>query len=332
MEEIAIATVMTTDIDVVEPGHSLVSILDRMRNEHLSCVPVVENGRPVGVISERDVVCALAGQLHGDLLPATAKELMSGPPITISESASVESGIRLQEDRGIRRLLVVDRDGRLVGVLIQSNLVEAQTQALRGERDRLEARVDDRTEQLRLANERLEHMALVDPMLGTGNRRAMDQHLTRLQGLSERFGHGFGVVMFDIDEFKKFNDRYGHPEADEALADVARAAQSAICPGDILFRFGGEEFVVTLPKTSEAGALAAAERIRGAVEALQIPHESSGHGVVTVSLGVSIVGPETGNVDLSNVIRAADDSLYQAKQAGRNRAGAVIGPEMEGSG
>jgi diguanylate cyclase (GGDEF)-like protein len=322
-----IGSVIAQDFVSITPDDSLVSVLDRMRDGRLSCVPVVEGGLPVGVISERDILCLLAKKLNGESFPATARGLMSGPPITIHAHASVDAAVRLQHRRRIRRLLVVDDDGRLVGILTQSDLVDAQTQALRADRDQLEVYVCERTEELRLANERLEHMSMVDPMLGTGNRRAMDQHLARLQGLSEQFGRGFAVLMLDIDNFKSFNDHYGHPEADAALGDMVSAVQGAIRPCDVLFRFGGEEFVVTLPETDEDGAVETAERIRGAVEALQIPHELSSHAVMTVSLGVHVIGPETGRVDISSVIRAADASLYDAKENGRNKTGKAVSSE-----
>lgn len=323
---------MTTEIEVVAPGETLANVLDLMQSRRLSCLPVVEDGRPVGVISERDVVSVLTGHLHGERLPATAAHLMSAPPITILGSASIETAVRLQQDRGIRRLLVVDDAGRLIGLVTQSDLVEAQTLALEHERDRLEEHVSERTEALRLANQRLEQLALVDPMLGTGNRRAMDRELARLQGLANRFGRGFALVMFDIDEFKKFNDRYGHPEADLAMGSLVKATQGTIRRSDSLYRFGGEEFVVTLPEANGDGALAEAERIRAVVEALQIPHELSVHRILTVSLGVSVALPGAGLADVTGMIRAADASLYQAKEHGRNRTGNLMFPEVAGSG
>lgn len=181
MQSVQMGALMTTEIEVVAPGETLAHVLDLMQCRRLSCVPVVEDGRPIGVISERDVVRVLTGRLHGKSLPATAAHLMSAPPITILGGASIETAVRLQQDRGIRRLLVVDDAGRLIGLVTQSDLVEAQTLALEHERDRLEEHVAERTEALRLANQRLEQLALVDPMLGTGNRRAMNRELARLQ-------------------------------------------------------------------------------------------------------------------------------------------------------
>lgn len=327
MKDLTVGNVITQDFESVGPDDSLVSVMNRMCDGHLSCVPVIANGLPIGVITERDVLSLLARMLNGDTFPTTARGVMCSPPITIHVQASIDAAIRLQSRRRIRRLLVVDDDDRLVGILTQSDLVDAQTEALRAERDRLEIHVSERTEELRLVNERLEHMSLVDPMLGTGNRRAMDQYLSRLQGLAEQFGRGFSVLMLDIDDFKKFNDRYGHSEADAALCDMVSAVQRAIRPSDVLFRFGGEEFVVTLPEADEEKALEIAERIRGSVEALQIPHELSSHTVMTVSLGLHVVPAETRNVDPSAVIRAVDASLYDAKANGRNRTGRAFSSE-----
>ncbi len=330
MEPVKLAEVMTRHIETATRNTPLVDVLESMRKQRLSCIPVIEDWLPVGVISERDVVEALADQAHGEPLPRIASELMTSPAITLHEEASVEAAIRLLDRRKIRRVIIVGGDGGMIGLITESNLVQAQALALERERDQLEEHVAMRTEQLRMLNERLEHMALVDPMLGVGNRRALDKELDRQQALAERFGRGFALIMFDIDEFKKLNDHYGHPEADAALGDLVGAAHSAIRGSDVLYRFGGEEFVVALPETEADDAVASAERIRGAVEALQIPHEPSRHGVVTVSLGIAVVAPNSGSADPAGVLRAADASLYEAKEGGRNRAGPVMRPEMAG--
>lgn len=317
---VRIEDIMTTDVHTVEAGVSLCTTLEKMRDGRHSCLPVVEGRVPIGMISERDVVRALAAALEGEALPETAGEFMSSPPITVAAEASEDMAIRIVQKHGIRRLLVVDEKGELIGIVTQSDLVRAQTLVVAHERDQLEERVAQRTEQLRIVNLRLEHMALVDPLVGIGNRRAMDKELNRLQELATRYGRGFAVVMFDIDEFKKYNDHYGHPTADQVLVDVADAAQQAIRGADALFRYGGEEFIVSLPETSSEGALAAAERIRQAIEALGIAHVGSSHQVVTVSLGAALANPQAAAVDWPRVVNAADTALYRAKEGGRNRS------------
>jgi diguanylate cyclase (GGDEF)-like protein len=126
--------------------------------------------------------------------------------------------------------------------------------------------------------------------------------------------------MLDVDHFKKYNDRYGHPAGDQCLIRVAEAmAASLRQPGDLVARFGGEEFIAVLPQTDASLAHKAAERIRLAVEALLMPHEgSTTTSVVTVSLGVASCRTRPDQAEAA-LISAADAALYRAKQAGRNR-------------
>ncbi len=316
---IRIGEVMAQQLNCASPNTSLREVLERMRSGRHSCMPVVEGERPVGLISERDIVRILVAQLHGECLPACASDLMTSPPITIDKESRTEEAVEALRSHRIRHLLVVDEEGNLVGLVTRSDLLRAQAIALERERDLLEERVAQRTESLQELNDRLQHMSLVDPLLGIGNRRAMNAELTRLQRSAERYGRGFSVILFDIDYFKRYNDHYGHPEADAVLCEIAAVTQETIRGVDFLYRYGGEEFLVSLPETGSHGAGRAAERIRLAIAGLGIPHEPSEHGVVTVSLGVVVADPAVEPVKWPRLVNQADTALYRAKQAGRNR-------------
>jgi diguanylate cyclase (GGDEF)-like protein len=123
-----------------------------------------------------------------------------------------------------------------------------------------------------------------------------------------------------VDFFKKYNDTYGHLAGDACLQQVAKAIQLAVKrPADVVARYGGEEFVVILPETGAAGALHVADQILRQVSSLKIPHESSEISeYVTVSVGVATTLP-TPEVEPSELVKKADESLYNAKQNGRNR-------------
>src|SRR5581483_3565624 len=124
--------------------------------------------------------------------------------------------------------------------------------------------------------------------------------------------------MIDVDCFKPYNDRYGHPAGDECLRRVSRAIEETLPrPGDIVARFGGEEFAVLLPNTDEAGAAVMADRIRRAVLALAIEHDASVALVVTISAGVAALAPG-GLEGVEALVRRADQALYRAKHLGRN--------------
>ena len=125
--------------------------------------------------------------------------------------------------------------------------------------------------------------------------------------------------MIDIDWFKGFNDRYGHPAGDVCLQQVAAALANQVQrPADLATRLGGEEFAVLLPSTEEIGAHQVAERIRAAVAGLNMPHASSALGHLTVSIGVATIRPFGSEHEAAQLVSWADQALYAAKAAGRN--------------
>lgn len=183
----------------------------------------------------------------------------------------------------------------------------------------LSATVEERTRELAAANALLQRISSQDSVTGIANRRTFDEKLAEEWGRAARQDRPLSVVMIDIDDFKRFNDNYGHQKGDECLRRVADALQQgAARTGDLAARYGGEEFVILLPDTDAAGAVGVAERLRCDVEALAIPHAfASTVKQVTVSAGVSTLFPR---VDPSHdeIINRADRHLYQAKHTGRN--------------
>jgi diguanylate cyclase (GGDEF)-like protein len=156
--------------------------------------------------------------------------------------------------------------------------------------------------------------ALVDPLTGVNNRAAMDVVLRREVELARRRGSSLAVILLDIDHFKQVNDTYGHPTGDACLQAVAHCVQDSIRLSDLLFRCGGEEFLVLLSQTEPEGAAQLAERIRHNVSQMRLP--AIGKHRLTVSLGVAELGVHDGVAD---VYERADRALYQAKHGGRNR-------------
>jgi diguanylate cyclase (GGDEF)-like protein len=205
----------------------------------------------------------------------------------------------------------------------------------------LEAKVVTRTRELRLANQQLEQeieeriqaeqalnqlntqlvaMARVDALTQVANRRQFNEHIETEWRRMRRLQAPLSMILCDIDFFKRYNDRYGHPAGDDCLRQVAAAMKGQVKrPGDLLARYGGEEFVIVLPDTPLVGATHVAEEVRKAVMALAIPHEGSDvHAAVTLSLGVATCHP-TAEGNHQMLTQKADDALYQAKQQGRNR-------------
>jgi two-component system chemotaxis family response regulator WspR len=126
-------------------------------------------------------------------------------------------------------------------------------------------------------------------------------------------------MLCDIDHFKLYNDTYGHLAGDEVLKRVAGVISQNLRTGDTAYRYGGEEFLVMLPEQSVGSATVAAERLRRRVEELAIPHEAKAPpGVVTISVGLAAHAPGEGK-PLEELLKEADEALYDAKEAGRNR-------------
>jgi diguanylate cyclase (GGDEF)-like protein len=144
------------------------------------------------------------------------------------------------------------------------------------------------------------------------------QRLGLLINTAEREARPLSVFIFDIDHFKKYNDTQGHLAGDEVLRGVARVLEQSLRPGDVPSRYGGEEFLVAMPDTDKGDALRAADRIREAIASHAFPHAASQPlGRLTISGGVAAL--RTDGVDSTELIRHADQALYEAKAGGRNR-------------
>lgn len=167
------------------------------------------------------------------------------------------------------------------------------------------------------SEERFAEMANEDALTGLGNRRAFDTRLAQLQAQSRRQNDSFGFLMIDIDQFKLYNDHFGHPAGDVALRHIADCIKRNLFrETDFAGRYGGDEFVVLLPAAKPLAVLAIGKRICAGVERLAIPHAIPGR-MLTVSVGSAVVGAGS-RLDPAKIVALADGALYQAKCTGRN--------------
>lgn len=174
-------------------------------------------------------------------------------------------------------------------------------------------------QKLHEANELLRHLSSVDGLTGVNNRRSFDERFEIEWQRSIQNSTPLSLIMLDIDCFKSFNDTYGHQGGDECLKQVAKTIFNVLeKPLDGVYRYGGEEFSVILPETTKEGAQIVAEKIRIAIEKLEIPHASSTVSEwVTISLGTATTVP-TKCTPWTDLVAAADKALYRAKNEGRN--------------
>lgn len=193
---------------------------------------------------------------------------------------------------------------RLIRVMNQQNNIQNEL---------LEAR-----DKLIEVNHSLKLLALEDALTGLSNRRQFDLFILAEMGRARRTHTSLALLMIDVDHFKSFNDHYGHLAGDECLRKLSTIITDNIQrPGDLAARFGGEEFTVVLPGTDYVGAFLVAEKIRRAVQQMDIKHSGSAEGIVTVSLGVCAYN-QTSQSEPEDLIGAADKALYVAKASGRN--------------
>jgi diguanylate cyclase (GGDEF)-like protein len=163
--------------------------------------------------------------------------------------------------------------------------------------------------------QRLVHESKTDPLTGLLNRRHFTELCELEQGRARRHGFPFSVLMIDIDHFKRINDSHGHPVGDQTIKALALMCRTSLRVHDLAARFGGEEFVLTLPQTDTEGATVVGERLRRKAEALAVA-VAAGEVHFTVSIGIASSRKE---LEFKTIVENADQALYRAKQSGRNR-------------
>src|SRR5256885_582933 len=180
------------------------------------------------------------------------------------------------------------------------------------------AQLSQRERELIATNDRLTVMASIDMLSGLANRRGFQSRLDFEWLKAQQYASELSLLMIDVDHFKLYNDTYGHPEGDACLTRLGETL-AGIAADTMGFagRYGGEEFCLLLPNTSAAGALQVGETVRAAVQNLGLPHATSSHQTVTVSVGVACTLP-TDSQRPGDLIEAADAALYAAKHHGRN--------------
>lgn len=172
---------------------------------------------------------------------------------------------------------------------------------------------------------RLSSLSMTDGLTQIANRRYFDDFYSAEWRRACREQGNIGLIMIDVDNFKSFNDHYGHLQGDQCLTQIAQQLKSVVQrPRDFVARFGGEEFIVILPSIQPEGLVVVAERLKQAIDHLNITHDySNASNIVTVSMGLAWGEPDKSYLP-TEIIAAADEALYSAKDAGRNRRSEVV--------
>ena len=232
------------------------------------------------------------------------------------------------------RVLYLPEDTRIFSIMCIAGLVLImflialtfdynRNQAMKELQAKNEA-LDRAREQAEEATRMLENLATMDTLTNVPNRRAFDLASATEWRRCQREGLPISFIMIDVDQFKQYNDNYGHGAGDECLARIAKVINSCIHrPGDILARYGGEEFAAVMSGTNSESALQMAQKFHAAIAELAIPHEHSAvSAYITISIGVATT-IRTDELTLEKLSEAADKMLYQAKESGRNMTRAI---------
>jgi diguanylate cyclase (GGDEF)-like protein/PAS domain S-box-containing protein len=334
---IASAMFMLYTVSVVLESHN--AILSRLKKIVALHALVTENSRDAIILADfdgnRTYVSAAAFTMFGwnqqelshlkslDLLhtedrakvEAGLRELRSG-----TDGAIVEARVRRQSGGYVwaeanLRVVRDPRSGKPTGLL---NIVRDITDRKRAE------------QQLQEAYRAVEALAVTDPLTGLANRRQFDQRLTAEWRRSLRDRKPLSLLLLDVDLFKAYNDTYGHVRGDSCLKQIAEAAQDVVTrPGDIVARFGGEEFTIILPNTDNDGASKVADAVCDAVRNRNLLHSASPFERITISVGCATILPSLGRSSI-DLVELADKALYQAKRNGRNQVCTARGERLTG--
>ncbi len=184
-------------------------------------------------------------------------------------------------------------------------------------RVRAQLRIQDLTERLGVANQRLQELVDIDDLTGLYNMRSIYQRLDAEIGRAQRHGRAVGVVMLDMDFFKSVNDTHDHLFGSFVLSEVGQIIRENIRQVDFAARYGGDEFLIVLSETTIEGAAGFSERLRNKIDDKTYTSATSSMKL-TASLGLAVIDPSIHHMDARNLVRFADNALYEAKRAGKN--------------
>ncbi len=270
---------------------------------------IVEERKPLGIITAKDMLHLL--KQHKDLsLPV--KHYMTTPVITLPHDTSLKEALAFMQDKHFKRIVTVDEEGHLVGIITQKELISMAYTRWVKMMEAYQSELRQINERLEKKSRRYEKSAQTDPLTGLYNRmKFLELFVAEYNIMVQRDNH-LSLLVIDIDHFKAVNDSWGHNVGDEVLVEVSEVLTKTLRSVDIVCRWGGEEFVALLPAASIDEAYRSAERIRQNIK----KHTFKNNKVsVTVSIGVTEIREKD---DLRSVIERADKALYKAKKAGRD--------------
>ena len=278
------------------PTSEAIALLD---NDIEGALIVIENKKAIGIFTPYDTLKLLA---KGADLDRPIKEYMTTPLKTLPQNATVADAFEFLQKNRFKRAIVTNESGQVVGVMSQTQILQLLhnkwLEIVRSHANKIET---------------LQKKANIDPLTETYNRYKFDEVIRQEEKRVSRYPDLplYSLIICDIDDFKKINDTYGHLLGDEVLKSLAKSIKSSIREYDMLFRWGGEEFVVLLPQTTCKEAEQVAHKLQKVIQ-----NSAVNDIPITCSFGVS--GKRDPKEDVKEVFARADQALYKAKNRGKN--------------
>ncbi len=282
-----------------EPGTSLGELVRTMAENRHSCGLVCEADRPVGIVTERDIVRLIAASGNAaDWFRQRISEVVVRRPICVPTEADLEAALDLARSYSIRHLPVVDAlSEKLVGIVTFSDMLNAYTTLLA----RTQSRIPD--------DNQARGQAMEDPLTGLPNRRAMKIDLRHASAIAQRRSEPYSIALMELDYFKEYRSKYGDEDANQMVKKVASQLDCHARDSDKLFRVSRHQFLLLMPYTPLEGAMIGARRIGKMIYDCGIPHAGSSKEAVSMSIGVAACQPaEPWEV----VMERADDAMHDA--------------------
>lgn len=284
-------------------------LLCDMAKKSFESVVVIENLKPIGIFTTKDVIRVIE---KNEDLSKPISSYMSSPVDTIGKDCSVKEALEFLKKKHYKRVVVVDDEGKMSGVISQKELIATTYSRWALLAKEYQKELDEMNTDLLNKNIKYKEMASKDQLTNLYNRHKFlklfqSSHRTMVEREND-----MSLIMVDIDHFKKINDTYGHNTGDLVIVKIAKLLVEKLRDIDIVCRWGGEEFVILLPAVNIDNAVLVAEKLRSSIEELEIENV----GKITASFGVSCIHLDD---DVKSVVNRADIALYSAKAAGRNR-------------
>jgi len=320
-------------IDILTSGMDGCQFVLNLRSEPNSVQPRIVFRAAAHIAAEAEALATtfgasfIAKPVNPETLLAVVEAALSGPcppPAEAhSEHKSIDSFLRPIARKLHRHTVNLERLNAQLGRGIAQR--DAQLEVVRAALDQEIKKRLLAEQELTQANLRLHDQVVHDGLTGLHNRRYLEESLGREESRARRSSQPFGVLMIDIDNFKRFNDTLGHAAGDAVLRAIGQYMLSAARGEDIVSRYGGEEFVLVMAPASQGTVSERAEKLRREVQNLEIEYEGRRVGPITISVGIGMF-PDHGEGG-QEVLRVADAALYQAKRSGRNCV--VVGDKVK---